>query len=174
MKRFLISALLASTTFLEANLADLNTIESSFTQSITNEQHTKITYSGKMYAVKKDNQALWEYHKPIVKKIYYKAGNIVIIEPELEQAIFAKLNKVPNVLILLQNATQVSDHVFETTFNKIKYTIETEKDHVKKIAYVDEIQNKVVIEFSDQTTNTKIDPSTFVFEIPEEYDVLEQ
>lgn len=174
MKKILLSSILFSCTLLSANISELHTLESDFKQSIVNEQNSQITYSGKMYATQKDNQALWEYTTPIVKKIYYKEGNIVIIEPELEQAIFAKLTKVPNVLQLLNSAQKLSDTKLVTTFNKIKYTITLDKNKIKKITYVDEIQNKVTIVFEKQTTNGYIKPETFVYSIPEEFDILEQ
>ena len=152
----------------------LNSLESNFKQSITNEQNSRITYSGKMYATKQNNQALWVYTNPIEKKIYYKSGSIVIIEPELEQAIFAKLSKVPNVLSLLNNATKVSANKLQTTFNNIVYTITTSGNKIKSISYTDEIQNRVTITFSGQKTNEHIENSKFVYSIPQDYDILEQ
>jgi outer membrane lipoprotein carrier protein len=152
----------------------LNSLESNFKQSITNEQNSRITYSGKMYATKQNNQALWIYTNPIDKKIYYKSGNIVIIEPELEQAIFAKLSRVPNVLSLLNSATRVSNNKLQTTFNNTVYTITTTGNKIKSISYTDEIQNRVVITFSGQKTNRPIANSKFVYNIPAGYDILEQ
>jgi outer membrane lipoprotein carrier protein len=127
-----------------------------------------------MYATKQNNQALWVYTSPIEKKIYYKNGSIVIIEPELEQVIFAKLSKIPNVLTLLNNAKQVSANTLTTTFNNIVYKITTNGNKIKSISYTDEIQNRVLIEFNAQKTNGHIDGSKFVYSIPEDYDILEQ
>ncbi len=163
-----------STTLLSANITQLNSLESNFKQSIVNDQNSRITYSGKMYATKQNNQALWEYTSPIEKKIYYKDGSIVIIEPELEQAIFAKLSKVPNVLSLLNSAKRISENRFETTFNNVKYMIETNGNKINSISYTDEIQNRVTIEFNAQKTNENINASKFVYSIPEDYDILEQ
>jgi len=174
LKKILLSVAILSTSLLNASISQLDSLESNFKQSIVNEQNSKITYSGKMYATKQNNQALWEYKSPIEKKIYYKQGNIVIIEPELEQAIFAKLSKVPNVLRLLNSAKQISDNKLVTTFNKIKYTITTDGDKIKSINYVDEIQNRVTIEFSNQKVNSKINSTVFTYTIPDDYDILEQ
>jgi len=174
LKKFLLTATVLCSTLLNASIAELDSLESNFKQSIVNEQNSKITYKGKMYATKQDNQALWEYKSPIEKKIYYKSGNIVIIEPELEQVIFAKLSKIPNVLSLLNSAKQVSDNKLVTTFNKIKYIITTDGDKIKRIDYVDEIQNRVTIEFSNQKTNGKINSAVFSYTIPADYDILEQ
>lgn len=174
MKKFLLSALLASTTLLSANITQLNSLESNFKQSIINDQNSRITYNGKMYATKHNNQALWIYTTPIEKKIYYKDGSIVIIEPELEQVIFAKLSKVPNVLSLLSGAKKVSANKLVTNFNNIKYTITTSEDKIKSISYTDEIQNRVIIEFEAQKTNEYIDESKFTYSIPADFDILEQ
>lgn len=174
MKKILLSMAFMSTTLLSANITQLNSLESNFKQSIVNDQNSRITYQGKMYATKQNNQALWEYTSPIEKKIYYKDGSIVIIEPELEQVIFAKLSKVPNVLSLLNSAKEISENKFETTFNNVIYTIATEGEKIKSISYTDEIQNRVTIEFNAQKTNEYIDVNKFVYTIPEDYDILEQ
>lgn len=174
MKKLLLSAALLSTTFLSANITALNSLESNFKQSIVNDQNSRITYQGKMYATKQNNQALWIYTTPIEKKIYYKDGSIVIIEPELEQVIYAKLSKVPNVLSLLNSAKKISTDRFETTFNNVKYTIITHGDAVNSISYTDEIQNRVTIEFNTQKINKGIDENKFLYSIPEDYDILQQ
>ncbi len=174
MKKILLTVSIISSTLFSASLERLSTLESNFKQSIVNDQNSKITYSGKMYATKQNNQALWEYNSPIEKSIYYKDGNIVIIEPELEQAIFAKLTKVPNVLQLLNSAKDIGNNQLVTTFNSIKYTITVDGDKIKKITYKDEIQNSVTIEFNSQKSNQKISSSRFAYKIPLEYDILEQ
>lgn len=174
LKKLLLSVALLSTSLLSGNITQLNSLESNFKQSIVNDQNSRITYSGKMYATKQNNQALWIYTSPIDKKIYYKDGSIVIIEPELEQVIFAKLSKVPNVLSLLNGAKQISENKFATTFNNVKYTIATDGNKIQSISYIDEIQNSVTIEFNEQKTNQKIDANKFVYSIPEDYDILEQ
>lgn len=174
MKKILSSIVLLSATLLNANIANLNSLESDFKQSIINDQNSKIVYSGKMYATKKDNKALWIYKTPVEKKIYYNVGQIVIIEPELEQAIFAKLSKVPNIMQLLSDAKKVSSDKLITTFNKIKYTIIIDDKKIQTISYVDEMQNKVSIEFNSQFINKTIPKDMFSYNIPESFDILEQ
>lgn len=173
MKLFLLSTLFAAST-ISANSLNIKTLESNFTQSIINEQNAKIVYSGKMYATQQDNQALWEYNKPIVKKIYYKDGKLVIIEPELEQVIYAKLDKVPNILELLKSAKKSSENSFTTTFNNITYHIKTAGSKIEKISYKDEMENSVVIAFINEKVNNYIPKDRFVYVIPEDYDILEQ
>ena len=172
-KLLTLSALFLTST-ISANSLNIQTLESDFKQSITNDQNAKVTYSGKMYAKQAKNQALWEYNTPIIKQIYYQGGKLVIIEPELEQVIYAKLNKVPNILKLLQSAKKVSADTLETKFNGLTYRIKTDKNTIEKISYTDEMENKVVISFTNEIVNHPIANSRFSYTIPDGYDILEQ
>ena len=173
IKLFVLSSLFLSST-ISANSLNIQTLESNFRQSITNDQNAKIVYTGKMYATQTKNQALWEYNSPIIKQIYYKSGKLVIIEPELEQVIFAKLNKIPNVLKLLESAKKISENSLQTKFNGLTYNITTAGNSIDKISYTDEMENKVVISFTNKVVNQVIDSSRFAYTIPADYDILEQ
>jgi len=173
LKLFVLSTLVAAST-ISANSLNIRTLESNFKQSITNDQNAKIIYLGKIYATQTKNQALWEYNAPIVKKIYYKEGKLVIIEPELEQVIYAKLNKVPNILKLLKDARKKDDNSLQTKFNGITYNIDMAGNKIEKIYYTDEMQNKVVISFTNEKVNHYISGSKFNYTIPEDYDILKQ
>jgi len=173
IKLFVLSSLFLSST-ISANSLNIQTLESNFKQSITNDQNAKIIYTGKMYATQVKNQALWEYNTPIVKKIYYKDGKLVIVEPELEQVIYAKLNKVPNILKLLKSAKKISDNSLQTKFNAITYNITTDGNKIENISYTDEMQNKVVISFTNEKVNSYINDTKFAYIIPADYDVLQQ
>jgi len=157
-----------------SDLSRLESFESDFKQIITNDQNSKIIYKGKLYAKKEKNLALWIYTSPIDKKIYYSEGKVVIIEPELEQAIFAKLDKVPNILSLLKKAERISKNTYITAFNNTNYKITLNGDKIEKITYKDELQNKVTILFSHQKSNEPIKNDKFVYKIPGDYDILNQ
>ncbi len=173
IKKLLSVALLMAIS-LKANIYNLSSLESNFRQSITNDQNAKIVYYGKMYAKRENNQALWKYTSPINKNIYYKSGQLIIIEPELEQVIYAKMNKVPNILTILDNAIQIGENRLQTSFNNIKYNITMNGNKIEKIEYKDEMENRVRIVFTNENVNHEIDNSTFNFTIPEDYDILEQ
>jgi outer membrane lipoprotein carrier protein len=174
IKLFVFSSIFI-TNIASANTLNIDTIESNFNQSVTNEQNAKVVYSGKMYASKSKNQALWEYNSPISKKIYYKGdGKVVIIEPELEQVVYAKLDKIPNVLKLLKSAKKTDDGRLKTKFNGINYYITANQNKIDKITYTDEMQNRVIIQFSDEKVNTYINESRFAYSVPAGYDILEQ
>lgn len=159
---------------ISANILNINTMESNFKQTIINDQNSKIQYTGKMYAKKEQNQALWEYKTPVEKQIYYTEGKLVIIEPELEQVIFAKLDKIPNILELLKNAQRISDDTLKTKFNSTTYFIKVNHNKIDSISYTDDLQNKVVISFIDEKVNNYISNDRFTYVIPKDFDILEQ
>ena len=173
-KKFRILATLFLAPTLWAQNLDIKTIQADFTQSITNDQNAVVTYQGKMYATQEKNQALWEYKVPIIKQIYYKEGKLVIIEPELEQVIYAKLDKIPNILALLKSAKKISENTLQTTFNALTYNITLKEGKLEKIFYKDEMQNSVMIVFQNEVVNDPIQESRFSYTIPKGYDILEE
>ena len=72
------------TTLLFAKIEHFKTIQSDFTQKVTNDQNKTIIYQGTFFATN-DKKALWIYEKPVAKKIYFNNTRVLIIEPELEQ-----------------------------------------------------------------------------------------
>jgi outer membrane lipoprotein carrier protein len=161
-------------TALSADLLSIYSISSDFIQEIVNVDNNKIVYRGKMYAKKHHNRTVWIYKEPITKYIYYKDGEIVIIEPDLEQATFAKLDNVPNILSLLKSSKRISKDKLVTKFNGNSYTIRVRGSKILRLEYLDEMQNRVDISFKNQIINKKIDNSKFIYSIPSEYDILEQ
>jgi outer membrane lipoprotein carrier protein len=170
----IIFMLLMSSILIATNLTNIQTIQTSFIQKIKNNTNNVLTYQGTMFAQKQNNLALWIYEKPKYKEIYYKNGEIVIIEPDLEQVTFAKLEKAPNIITILKNAKQISKNKLITIFNNTKYKISTDDNFVKYIEYKDEMQNYVRIDFINPKINQKIGKNRFVYKIPSGYDVLKQ
>ncbi len=160
---------------ISANMLNINTLESNFKQTVINEQNAKVTYQGKMFASQLKNQALWEYNTPIEKKIYYTGGKeLLIIEPELEQVIYAKLDKVPNILKLLKSAKKIGENQLQTRFNGLTYTITTDGNKINRIQYIDEMENHVTITFTNERVNKTLKNGIFSYQIPADYDILKQ
>lgn len=156
-----------------ANPLEFQTIQSSFTQTITNEDNKTITYTGSFYATS-SAKALWIYKTPVNKKIYFNQNQVVILEPELEQAIMTTLEKNPNITSILRNAKQIKENLFEATFDDTTYHILTQGESIKEISYHDKLENKVKIILSHQTKNAFLDDVLFEPAVPKEYDILTQ
>ena len=161
------------TTLLFAKIDHFKTIQSDFTQKVTNDQNKTIVYEGTFYATD-DKKALWIYKKPVSKKIYFNDTRVLIIEPELEQVIMSTLENTPNLTQLLQEAKEVSPNKYMTKYQETTYTIFAHTGGIDKIVYHDKLDNSVEILFSNQSTNLFIDDELFRAEIPRGYDVVRE
>lgn len=152
---------------------DFNTISSDFKQTITNEENSKIVYEGSLYT-STQQKALWFYKTPVEKKIYFNKNRVIILEPELEQAIVTNLENVPNLTELLKQSIKKENGIYETSYDNTTYTIHTNNDNITKIAYSDKLGNNVQIDLFNQTINTVLDDSLFNPTIPLDFDVITQ
>ncbi len=157
---------------LQANsIKDIRTIKTDFTQKITNEENRTISYSGIFYA-KTDGKALWIYKKPIKKYLYFLNSKVVIIEPNLEQVIFSKLDKFPKILNILKTAKKTKNGLIAKCCDN-SYHIFTKNGKIQNIKYTDKTGNKVVINFFNQDINLILNNSIFRYKIPKDYDILQ-
>ncbi|MBL0686651.1 MAG: outer membrane lipoprotein chaperone LolA [Sulfurospirillum sp.] len=169
----LFMAFLLTCNILIAQVFDFDTISSDFKQTITNEENSKIVYTGSFYASSKA-KALWIYTTPIKKKIYFSQDKVTIIEPELEQAIITNLKNIPNLTEIFKNAKNIDDNIYETTYGDITYTMHEKNGTIDMIAYSDQLENRVLIEFFNQSINTFLNDSIFKAIVPHEFDIIMQ
>lgn len=155
------------------NLEAFKTIQSDFIQNVTNDQNKTIRYEGKFYATK-DKKALWIYDKPVVKKIYFNDTKVIIIEPELEQAIITTLENTPNIALLISQAKEIALNTYATIFMDTTYTIKATQNTIENVKYKDKLDNSVEILFSNQSTNLFLDDVLFSADIPLGYDLIRQ
>ncbi len=156
-----------------AKIETFRTIQSDFTQKVTNDQNKTITYEGQFYATQ-DKKALWIYEKPVAKKIYFNGNKVVILEPELEQAIITTLENTPNIALLLQDAKEIAPNQYSTEYRETTYTIYVSQQTIDRITYHDKLDNSVEIHFNNQSTNLFLDDTLFQIEIPKGYDILRE
>jgi len=156
-----------------AKIGDFKTIQSDFIQKVTNDQNQTIVYEGIFYATH-DQKALWIYQKPVAKKIYFNQSKVLIIEPELEQAIMTTLDNTPNIAQILHEAQEIAPHTYITKFMDTTYTITASNDTIEKITYKDKLENRVTILFSNQSINLFLDEELFRADIPKGYDIVRE
>ncbi len=169
----LFSTFLITCSVIFAGVFDFETISSEFKQTITNEENSHIIYKGNFYATNKA-KALWIYKTPIDKKIYFTQKRVVIIEPELEQAIITNLQSTPNLTDILKSAKKRNNNTYETTYDDVKYIIETNNNQIRSISYSDKLGNSVKIELFNQSINTFLDDALFIPTIPNYFDIVTQ
>jgi outer membrane lipoprotein carrier protein len=153
------------------DLLTLKSFQGAFTQTIVNSSGNTIEYKGELL-VKNSNKIVWHYTKPIVKNVYILGDYAIVDEPELEQAIYTKLQKELNLFTLMQQAKHIENQTYETTLNDIVYTIVMQKNHIKSVSYKDELENSVKINFYDTQINHEIPEHKFQFFPPKHYDII--
>lgn len=158
--------------FASANVFDsLKSFKANFVQTITNSSGKSIEYKGKLF-ISEPSKILWQYKTPIIKNVYVINAFAIVDEPELEQAIFTKLENDLNLLKIIKTSKKIKENVYETFINNIKYQIFLENKKISKITYTDELENEVSIEFLEIKQNEKIDENIFKFSPPSSYDII--
>ena len=146
-----------------AHIDDLKikTYQASFTQNITNPSGKTIEYIGFVF-IKQPSKMLWKYKTPIVKNVYMNNLNIIIDEPELEQAIYTSLTDEINLINFLNNPDLIDD----------KYKLTFKNNKLLSISYNDELENNILISFSNIQINKNIPNKKFKFNAPLDYDII--
>jgi len=171
MKYIIFLGLLFS--FSYANFDNLNSFEADFKQTITDEKGKSLSYSGHLIASKPQN-AFWKYTKPVIKNIYIDSSKIVIIEPDLEQAIVKRINSNFNLFEIIKNAQKIDKNRFKATFEDSNFIIKTDKSFIKSLNYKDKFDNNVSIIFSKEKINKVYKKDIFIPQIPEDYDIIRE
>lgn len=154
-----------------SNLKDIKSYQASFTQSIVNSSNKEIRYNGTIY-IKQPSSVLWKYNDPIIKNVYIISNRVIVVEPDLEQAIISRLKEEINIFDLLKNPTKISKNKYEATIYDKKYILTIINNKLTQINYSDEIDNKVTIYFKNIKQNHEISDDTFKFKIPNSYDII--
>lgn len=154
-----------------ANPLEFETLSGNFVQDVKSEG-SKITYSGNFMANKE--AALWNYKTPTLKNIFFNAQKVVVVEPELEQAIFTTLKDTPNFTDILASAKKNANGEYEATFDDTKYFIKLKNNLPISINYKDKLDNEVMITLSNVKKNEPIDQNIFTPVIPADFDIVTQ
>jgi len=172
-KSIIIFLFITHTTLFSSDLQDVKTFEASFIQTIINPSGNEVKYTGLLH-IQEPDKIKWQYQDPIEKFVYVKKNSVTIIEPELEQAIITKIDQEINILNLLKNAKKISTNNYLSLFNNVEYSLTLENKKLNKIAYQDEIENNVIITFTNVQQNHKINKDIFLFTIPFEFDIIKK
>jgi len=155
------------------NLDKIKTFQANFTQTVTNESNKTISYEGKVF-IKNNNRVLWKYITPIEKNVFLLNDIVIIDEPELEQVIYTKLKEELNILKILKDSKKLSKNTYESFFYNRKYEIIVDNNKIKKVSYKDELDNSIVISFSNVVQNSNIPKDLFRFIPPSYYDIIKK
>ena len=169
MKRTIILSLLSVS--LWADIGNIFSFEADFNQKITDDQNKTIEYKGHVIATK-PQFALWKYTQPIQKEVYIASYKVIMIEPDLEQVIMKKIDSKFDIFSLIKNAKEIKPNEYLAHYRDTTFLIKLDNNKISEISYKDKFDNKVIIDFSKQKQNEKIDMKRFIPVIPDDYDVI--
>ena len=171
MKKLLFLALLGVSA--QANIESLHYFEANFKQKIVDDQNKTIIYKGHVKAAK-PQFALWEYQSPVKKQVYILPHEVVIVEPELEQAIIKKIGDNFDFFSLIKHSKKIDKNHYNAHFKEKEYFITMNGDILVSISYKDDFDNNVTIDFKDAVVNKKIKKKAFTPFIPDDYDLIKE
>lgn len=155
-----------------SGLENIQSFEADFTQSITNDKNTTLTYTGHVKA-SKPQLALWQYKTPVEKTIYITNTRATVVEPELEQVYLQKINATFDFFRVLKHAKKIAKNTFSAKFQDTQYTLKMLNNTLFSISYRDELDNSVLILFKNQHNNKVYKKKEFEAKIPLDYDIIQ-
>jgi len=167
----LLLSLLLFYTLSFASLDSIVSLDSDFTQTVTDDKNNTLVYKGHVLA-KKPQYALWKYTSPVQKEIYIALSKVTIIEPALEQVIIKNIESNFNFFNMIQNSKRVKEGLYIAIYKDVKYTIIQNATFIESISYTDELENRVKILFTNQEQNRKINETLFTPSLPSHYDIV--
>ena len=168
--------LLISTLFilnLNGSSLELDSFEADFTQTITDEKAKVLTYTGTI-VVSKPKYAFWKYITPITKEIYINQNQVIVIEPEIEQVIFKRIDTNLDFLQIMQHAKEIKHNQYMAVFQNVEYIIKIKNKKIESITYKDNFDNSIAILFNNQKQNHKVDVTIFKPNIPLDFDIISE
>ncbi len=169
----LLLIILLSFTSLFGFIDTINTFSANFEQHITDDQNKSIVYTGNIQA-KRPNMALWNYETPVKKQLFIREQQVVILEPELEQAIIKNVSSDIDIFTIISKATKISDEMYLAEYRDMEFILKIKDGVIQAISYEDVFENSIVLTFSQQRVNKMIDDEIFQALIPADFDILRE
>jgi outer membrane lipoprotein carrier protein len=156
-----------------ASVKELKSYQANFTQTIIDQDDVKIVYKGTFLALK-PLKAVWHYDTPVKKSVYVNSRQIVIVEPELEQAIYKESKKAFTLFNILDGAKKLDNETYEKVIGDRTYKLKVKKENIQSLSYNDNFDNKVSIIFTNQKPNLALKSKAFHPIISEDFDIIKE
>jgi len=144
-----------------------------FLQMIKNNKGKIIKYRGNIIFNSPDTTK-WVYNSPTKKEVCSSDGKVVVIDHDLEQASYYKIDKGFNLSKVLSSAKRHKGNIYVTSYKGKLYTIVlNNKGEIEQIAYKDDLDNTVNIIFKNiRYGNKPIPTNRFLCIRPKNYDSI--
>jgi len=176
--------------FLHAGILLPNNFTTDFNQTITNSKGKVINYRGKVN-FKQERQMYiddfnrtqeissklfkWSYETPTKKEVCTDGVQLLVIDHDLEQVSKYIIDDGLDLEEILKVAQKLSPTDYKALYRDVEYLITLDdKKRLKKIFYVDSLDNRVKIVFINMNYNSKsFDSRSLECPVNSNYDVIE-
>jgi len=186
MKFFI--ALLTLGFSLNAEIILPENFKTDFEQTITNDKGKVIKYNGNVLFVnQKDTLAnaegnpvtysrslfKWSYTSPTQKEVCTDGIQLIVVDHDLEQVSTYLIDDGINLEEILKVAKKLSTTSYQATYKDVEYLITLdEKEQLKQIVYVDNLDNNVKIIFINMNYATAVEMNQLDCNAPATYDTI--
>ena len=173
-------------------IGKMNSAQGNFSQKVIDKNGTLVQEDSGIFSFKKPNFFRWIYQKPFESQIVSDGELLYLYDPDLKQVVISSLKKLgsvsPAMLLVsgdISNSFELnylenieSKNWFEaipkdksrTTFKSV--LINFEADKINEMRVIDNFDRTTIIVFSSLVVNNKIDDEYFLFNTPENVDVI--
>tara|TARA_B110000444_G_scaffold196745_1_gene187452 strand:+ start:18 stop:620 length:603 start_codon:yes stop_codon:yes gene_type:complete len=197
IKYLLLALIVSSINAKEVNvfprlIGKMNSAQGNFSQKVIDKNGTLVQEDSGIFSFKKPNFFRWIYQKPFESQIVSDGELLYLYDPDLKQVVISSLKKLggvsPAMLLVsgdISNSFELSyleniesKNWFEavpkdksrTTFKSVLINFEAEK--INEMRVIDNFDRTTIIVFSSLVVNNKIDDEYFLFNTPENVDVI--
>jgi outer membrane lipoprotein carrier protein len=172
-KIFTLLALILATTLFSQGIKVPVSFNGTFKQQVKNSKGKILKYRGVVY-FNAPSETKWIYKYPTKKEVCSSGKNLVVIDHDLEQVSYYKINKGFDLSRVLHNARLYKGRTYTTKYENTLYTIIlNKKGEIEQIAYKDNLDNIVNIIFTKiHYRNKPISSSKFICARPKGYDTI--
>ncbi len=120
-----------------------------FTQKITTPKKKIIKYSGTVL-LDGSGRLKWSYRKPTKKEVCSDGRSFTVVDHDLEQVSFHRLQRALDLPTILKKARHHKDNLYVAKYEDVLYTFSLDpKGRIDQIAYKDNLDNVVNIHFNN-------------------------
>ena len=174
---------------LNADILLPKTFITDFEQTITNEKGKVIKYEGRVLfknikeilstpeggdEIYTQSLFKWTYSSPTQKEVCTNGVELTVVDHDLEQVSHYLIDEGIDLEQVLKLAQPLTKTDYKATYKDIEYLITLDKNqHLKKIVYVDGLDNKVKIIFKNMNYNSLVKEQDLECNAPADYDIVE-
>ena len=171
---------------------NMQTLKGSFSQEVIDSKDNVIQDVEGSFLFKKPNFFKWNYGRPFQSQIICDGELLYLYDPDLKQVVISALQKLggvsPAMLLVSSAATEhfdikrlettnlkisfeaVPKKIQESTFKKV--TIFFDDTVLSGMHILDNLEHRTEIHFNQLEINKEINEGSFLFNIPEDVDVI--